>query len=151
MRLVPLLHIWNNSIISWGHWATSRRLEVPSGPQFKRRLLIWFKVLTTNVLNQALDALCLPAGTGLLEVPISRKPYSFSGKENKGNDPKFWIIQACSDDGLSTAGCMVELLLQSLPTLCQSRGYILIFKKIYINTHTHTKMQWKSDPMSFFF
>lgn len=93
------------------------------------------------MLNQALDALCLPAGTGLLEVPISRKPYSFSGKENKGNDPKFWIIQACSDDGLSTAGCMVELLLQSLPTLCQSRGYILILKNIYINTHTHTKMQ----------
>lgn len=90
-------------------------MEVPSGPHFKRRLLIWFKVLTTNVLNQALDAFCLPAGMGLLEVPVSRKPYSFSGKENKGNDPKFWVLQACSDDGMSTATCTIELLLQSLP------------------------------------
>lgn len=129
MSLVPLLHIWEDRMISWRHWATSRHLEVPSGPHFKRTLLSWFKVLTTNLLNQALDAFCLPAGMGLLEVPVSRKPYSLSGKENKGNDPKFWIIQACSDDGMSTACCTIQLLLQTLPTLCQSRSYILILKK----------------------
>lgn len=101
-------------------------MEVPSGPHFKRRLLIWLKVLTTNVLNQALDAFCLPAGMGLLEVPVSRKPNSLSGKKNKGNDPKFWSIQACLDYGLSNASHTFELLPQSLPSLCQSRGYILI-------------------------
>lgn len=74
------------------------------------------------MLNQTLDAFCLPAaGMGLLKVPVSRKPNSLSGKKNKGNDPKFWIIQVCSDDGLSTAACTVILVPQSLPPLPQSR------------------------------
>ena len=69
------------------------------------------------MLNQALDAFCLPAAMGLLEVPISRKPNSLSGKKNRGNDPKFWIVQACSDDVLSAADRTVELLPQLLPPL----------------------------------
>lgn len=60
-------------------------------------------MLTTNVLNQALQAVCLPAGKGLLEVVVIRKSDSLSGKENTGNDPKFWTIQVHSDDSLSIA------------------------------------------------
>lgn len=101
MNLVPLFHAWSDGIISLGDRAASRHLEVPSSPHFKKDPLNL--VLTTNVLNQALQAVCLPAGEGLLEVVVIRKSDSLSGKENTGNDPKFWTIQVHSDDSLSVA------------------------------------------------
>lgn len=42
MNLVPLLHTWSDGIISLGDRATSRHLEVPSSPHFKRILSIWY-------------------------------------------------------------------------------------------------------------
>lgn len=66
---------------------------------------------------------------GTLEVTVTGSLIHFLVRENKGNDPKFWIIQACSDDGLSTAGRMVELLLQLMPTLVNQGATSSFFKK----------------------
>lgn len=106
-----------------------------------------FNILTTNVLSQALDVFCLPAGMGLLEAPIIRKPNSLSGKKNIGNDPKFLIVQACSEDDLPIASCTVELLPQSLPPLSQSRVYILFFFFLSVEYH---KGDAKSQIKCFF-